>query len=386
MAYNLWTGLIGSGDIDVNVSLNNLDAANIDSGIFDVARIPNLSANKITSDILALDRIPTIDSTRVPNLSANKITSDILALARIPILDSTRVPSLSANKITSDTLGIDRIPILDSTKIPNLDASKITSGTFNNVNVVVSGDLITTGTIPYQAIPPLSSLQGTLTIGQLSNITAQDYINIHGSKIDTGTITGQQLATDAVSETKILNGAVTSSKLASGLVPLPGHSYGTQGKRALTLQPTQFVSAKVIRLTGIAQMGDDTNTNTPTYTGGMHTTDSNSSFFYANILIPDGWKPTKIRVNLLEQGTTDASGNNTAQNPGYNPPSLYALKAKVDGTSLTSVLTTPTPSVNQLASFISNVTFTYDEYLQVALSLVANTQYIMGGFIVIETV
>jgi hypothetical protein len=62
------------------------------------------------------------------------------------------------------------------------------------------------------------------------------------------------------------------------------------------------------------------------------------------------------------------------------------LKAKVDGTSLTSVLTTPTPSVNQLASFISNVTFTYDEYLQVALSLVANTQYIMGGFIVIETV
>ena len=97
MAYNLRTGLIGSGDIDVNVSLNNLDAANIDSGIFDVARIPNLSANKITSDILALDRIPTIDSTRVPNLSANKITSDILALARIPTIDSTRVPSLSAS-------------------------------------------------------------------------------------------------------------------------------------------------------------------------------------------------------------------------------------------------------------------------------------------------
>ena len=44
MAYNLRTGLIGSGDIDINVNLNNLDAANITTGVFDVNRIPNLNA------------------------------------------------------------------------------------------------------------------------------------------------------------------------------------------------------------------------------------------------------------------------------------------------------------------------------------------------------
>ena len=43
MAYNLRTGLIGSGDIDINVSLNDLDAGDITSGTFDPARIPALS-------------------------------------------------------------------------------------------------------------------------------------------------------------------------------------------------------------------------------------------------------------------------------------------------------------------------------------------------------
>eukprot|EP01043_Picozoa_sp_COSAG02_P109731 COSAG02_NODE_45828_length_353_cov_5.692913_1_plen_32_part_10 len=32
MSYNLRTGLTGSGDVDINVSLSDLDAANITSG------------------------------------------------------------------------------------------------------------------------------------------------------------------------------------------------------------------------------------------------------------------------------------------------------------------------------------------------------------------
>ena len=56
MAYNLRTGLTGSGDIDINVSLDNLDAANITSGQFGDARISDLNATKLTGTLSA-DRI-----------------------------------------------------------------------------------------------------------------------------------------------------------------------------------------------------------------------------------------------------------------------------------------------------------------------------------------
>ena len=48
MAYNLRTGLIGSGDIDVNVSLTGITADNITSGVFGLARIPTLDDSKIS--------------------------------------------------------------------------------------------------------------------------------------------------------------------------------------------------------------------------------------------------------------------------------------------------------------------------------------------------
>ena len=47
----------------------------------------------------------------IPDLSANKITSDQLNVDRIP--------DLSANKITSDELNVDRIPNLPATKLPD---------------------------------------------------------------------------------------------------------------------------------------------------------------------------------------------------------------------------------------------------------------------------
>lgn len=40
----------------------------LDGSPIAVAGIPNLSANKITSDILALARIPTMDDAHIPNL------------------------------------------------------------------------------------------------------------------------------------------------------------------------------------------------------------------------------------------------------------------------------------------------------------------------------
>ena len=51
MAYNLRTGLIGSGDIDVNVSLNDLNAANITTGVFSAGVIPTLGDARLATSM-----------------------------------------------------------------------------------------------------------------------------------------------------------------------------------------------------------------------------------------------------------------------------------------------------------------------------------------------
>jgi hypothetical protein len=66
----------------------SINATNINAGVLDIARIPDLPPNKIASGTLTVDRIP--------NLSADKITSGTLTVDRIP--------NLSADKITSGTI------------------------------------------------------------------------------------------------------------------------------------------------------------------------------------------------------------------------------------------------------------------------------------------
>ena len=106
-----------AGSLTVTGAISGrIDTASITSGILDVARIPNLSADKINAG--------TLDVARIPNLSADKINAGTLGVDRIP--------NLSADKINTGTLAIDRIP--------NLSASKITSGT-------IAGNLTVTGAI-----------------------------------------------------------------------------------------------------------------------------------------------------------------------------------------------------------------------------------------------
>jgi hypothetical protein len=200
MAYNLRTGLIGSGDIDINVSLSNLTAANITSGVFGVDHIPDMSANKITAD--------TLDAARIPNISANKITADTLDAARIPdisatkitadTLDATRIPNISANKITADTLHVDRIP--------DLDAAKITSGLIGTHRIpTITNDHIITNTIDSIKIDQASG-----AFGMGLNPTIPDY------KIVVNSIRSSKIKTDSGAFANALIPNISTAKVAPG--------------------------------------------------------------------------------------------------------------------------------------------------------------------------
>ena len=137
------------------------------------ADIPNLDASKITSGVFVLARIPNMDWAHISGLFPRTI-ADILSdhnlanhpLAIIPVMDDghipnletlsyggafavAQIPSLPASRITSGQFPLSRMPraasglflegngaadpiynALIAANIPNLDASKITSGVF----------------------------------------------------------------------------------------------------------------------------------------------------------------------------------------------------------------------------------------------------------------
>jgi hypothetical protein len=161
----------------------NLSANKITTDVLGIARIPDLSTDKITTGTFSLDRIPTLTAVKIPNLSADKITTDTLGIDRIPTLTAAKIPDLSANKITSDTLGIDRIPTLTAAKIPNLSADKITTDTLGIDRIPtltaakipdLSANKITSDTLGIDRIPTLTNAKlptnietNTLTVDRI---------------------------------------------------------------------------------------------------------------------------------------------------------------------------------------------------------------------------
>ena len=235
MAYNLRTGLTGSGDIDVNVTLGDLNAANITSGIFDTGRIPtigdsklsDLNAAKLTGLVSAdrigngtipklkisntldetwavteipvlpkaqidpyhneqwhVDDLPTLGNAKISDLSATKLTGTI-ASERLSLV-TTDIPTLPKTKVSTHAVDGETWPIDD---IPNLPATKITSGQFDVARIPnLSAGKITADTLNVDRIPDLSAdkiTSDTLAVGRIPNLDA--------SKITTGTISSARL-------------------------------------------------------------------------------------------------------------------------------------------------------------------------------------------------
>jgi hypothetical protein len=104
------------------------DAADIASGTFNAARIPNLDASKTTTG--------TFNVARIPNLSATKITSGTLDPARLP-------PIVAFSVATSNAIGInfsqDRIITRSASGNVSFTGSNYTAGKSATVRIVAGG-------------------------------------------------------------------------------------------------------------------------------------------------------------------------------------------------------------------------------------------------------
>lgn len=154
-----WVPINNSGLVANDIP--NISANKITSGTLHVDRIPELSADKITSGTLHADRIPnlnankinagTFDEARIPNIPAERVVGGVFKEAQIPALPASRIgsgafhvdriPNVPATKVNSGVFDQARIPdipaervvggIFQPGQIPSIDASKVISGIFD---------------------------------------------------------------------------------------------------------------------------------------------------------------------------------------------------------------------------------------------------------------
>eukprot|EP01050_Picozoa_sp_SAG11_P020659 SAG11_NODE_3524_length_2394_cov_74.641830_2_plen_441_part_00 len=437
MAYNLRTGLIGSGDIDINVNLNNLDAGDITSGTFDPARIPALStlAGQVTDaqvpDLQNLSgqttaaqvphlqdlngavtdaQVPDIQNlsgqatvSQIPDMSADKITSGVLATARIPdmsadkitsgVLATARIPALSADQIVSEVLDTGRIPALD-----------------------VLGGQIGTSQMLDQAVTTVKIANDAVEVQKLADNAVQTnkiYNEaVTEAKIDDGAVTRDKIGTGAVTETKIGTAAVTNSKIAAGAVDFHKIANDSVNGDKLT---TDIVIGTSLSITSNFPINPPGHYHTTTTrriqilpTDALHSMHNNSEFDgiefsgydesgdgvygYAKFTgrmaiikpIPVGYELQYIYLNTFSD---DSAG---AQNfPTIN---RIVTAYKIDMLpSVAPVLLTPAGDgassnisyTNSTITISSTPTFSYREYLLINVFLTGNLDTFSGGWLTI---
>ena len=179
MAYNLRTGLIGTGDIDVNVSLNDLNASNITDGVFATDRIPTLGDAKL-SDLNAAKLTGT--------LSMDRIQSNSIPKAKISESSQwaeTEIPTLPKTKIASGA----NTGKWDVEDIPSLPTSQITSGTQFPLSFIPD---IPAGKVLGLSLIPITSSQLSLVASDIPKFSV-NHTN--------GAVTCKQLSTSGGSLT-----------------------------------------------------------------------------------------------------------------------------------------------------------------------------------------
>eukprot|EP01043_Picozoa_sp_COSAG02_P012991 COSAG02_NODE_513_length_20826_cov_323.015246_2_plen_482_part_00 len=279
MAYNLRTGLIGSGDIDVNVSLGDLNAANVTAGIFDIARIPVIGNTRV-SDLDAAKLTGTLNVDRLSNASIPKAKineGDEWAETEIPTLPKTKIQS-GANTGQWDledlpnSIPTSKLATFVDADIPNLDASKITTGNFINGRLptsisrtnVAASNLLTagsyfsvSGTSGSVSCTSVDTLGGTISCGSINSTGTIDPNNIASFNL-TGSMNAGYFTLDPTANTFSSYGGTLTLNGTNGNITCAD----------IDLNGNDIVDVKEIRFasgTGNKIQGDSTYTTTVTH-------------------------------------------------------------------------------------------------------------------------
>ena len=428
MAYNLRTGLVGSGDIDINVNLSglaeanipDLSAAKITSGTFGAARVPNLEAlNGAVTDAQIPDLQSlsgTLTASQLPNLEAlNGAVTD----AQVPDLQLLS-GYIGTNAVVSSSIQADAIiaaKIADgAVEAPHLSNDCVTAakivqnavGSSEIATAAVGSDEIADGAVTgdelaTNAVSEIKILDGAVTGAKVGagaighNNIAVDAVSetkildgaVTGAKIGAGAISHTNIAVNAVTDdklvngavttTKIADGAVTSIKLAEGLVHQPGYHVSPGTYRKVHVLPNQFVHDTSESTNGTITAGSSSST---TLFGGVKFTyDAN-----AYISVPSGFKIISFWLTVFDE-------SNAVQ--GYPPPSpdatVKAYKVEMNNNTSRTLLSVSAPGypvyANQEFTLGSQYQVTFDEesflYLRIEHSSMTPVTT-MGGWVKIE--